>query len=275
MSSSKRTTTPSSELGKTNQGGVQQPKWTTRRVSGSNGDILHLSEIGGREAAAKKVGKGYKGWFVEEPGRTFHIVRGTLEDLAGHMQRRQYEAPVRALVVAPPKALVPYGMRPGEWRITDRAALWTLKQKLVDDVKMKHHIGTDKKGDAEKLVALSGPMPAPTPIDVPSEVEKIRSALYDTHSHVTAVWNGTPIYFRSRTQRQYRLKEGPNGTILLKKSKNGPHVVVGRIQRPEGTWVITRMGLTRALREFVLEVGPGLALKVAAEVEAAPALGGF
>lgn len=258
----------STSAGSQNQAGQKLFNFRTRRTSGTNGRLLTLFTVGGQECAATQLG-GWKGWFVDEPGRTWAVVNGTQTDLAHRMWQSLFEAPILAEVTL-------IGRKPnGQQRIIDdllqaiidRAANGKpskherrrkFKQLIVNEVVIKAHLGILTNEDLFLLINMERPVPPSAPIDQRTECRNITNALTSTHHEVKGLWASTPSRFRWATDRQYDISEGPNGRVIVRNGKDGPKLTVGSINRQKGQWAIAALGLRTAIRRFVEEVHPDL-----------------
>lgn len=148
-----------------------------------------------------------------------------------------------------------------------------VKQSAINHVVRKVHNngGTATHNDVATIRSIPAPVPAPDPIDVQTECRKLKEALVNTHFETRGNWVGARDHFRWATQRQYALLEVSNDRVLLARGcharrglllTGAPSVRVALIKRPTRAWVIARMGLERALRQFVREAHPDLPERV-------------
>jgi hypothetical protein len=148
-----------------------------------------------------------------------------------------------------------------------------LKQAAVNHVVRKVHDngGTATHEDVATLRSIPAPVPAPDPIDILTECRKLKEALLNTHYETKGNWAGARDHFGWATQRQYALLEVSNDRVVLARighakrgilCKGAPAVRVALIKRPTRTWLISRMGLERGLRQFVREAHPDLPERV-------------
>lgn len=240
------------------------------------GRIFYHTIVGGQKAVVVKVGvDGWKAWFVDEPDRTVFVKGGTARDARAQLSGLLYESVMtRALVIRPEPclALVPWANRPKRVRISERALTKLHRKAAVNKVVRKVHKndGIATHEDLDTLESIKKPLPAPDAIDVKSEVKKLQSALVDA---ITACpyW-GEPAQRRFRlTARQYRLKEGEEGNVMLSNGRKGPKIVVGHIPRPSKRgWLDRSKVLDLPLEQFVKQVYPDLPDVVEAENDEMP-----